>query len=186
MKKKTIGFFVLILLVFVFTGCEQVIEMPDELTVTQSSTTVNIPDALSDAQAYDKEAVIVIMDELETYTLSEFDEDDMGTINDEISYYFDDCNGDFELTITLNKWVTSDGTKISGVLNFEIDHEDDVINSIDNEGYLAYEGTIVFFYETIDNTVSESNEFEFGNNKFICYSLSIDGQSIISMINLDQ
>jgi hypothetical protein len=171
MKKKFLGFFVLILLVFLFTGCEQAINIPDEMAAVQ---------------AYDKEVIVAIMDELETKIPSDFTEIYFGTINEKISYIVDDYEDDeVGLIITLEKWVASDGTEISGNLYLDINYDSFdssyVIDYLYNYAYLIYEGTVARFNENIFNDTSVIAEFTFENNGFICYSLTIDGESIIDL-----
>lgn len=173
MRKKILGLFFLFLLVLLFTGCEQAI---------------NIPDELSAIQAYDKEVIVTIMDALEIEKSSDFPEYSHGSINGQVSYYVEaSWEHKIDLDISLRKWVASDGTEVSGTLRLSIHFDSSdtpVIDYLNIDGYLTYEGTIAIFEEGFANDSSESGEFIIRNNNFICYLLSKDGESILNTLDI--
>jgi outer membrane lipoprotein-sorting protein len=169
MKKKAILFFVLIVTIVFFTGCEQ---------------SVNIPEAFSEIKGYNSESITTIMNDLKTHGTTYYTEGTFGEIEDGITYYVDEnYTSEIDLSVNLDNWVASDGTKLSGYIDLEIyfDNTTGAITDLDTENNLYYDTTITYFETKTYNESSDAGEFSIGFISYQFLTLSIDGESVMSL-----
>ncbi|AEV29136.1 hypothetical protein SpiGrapes_1323 [Sphaerochaeta pleomorpha str. Grapes] len=168
MKKKIALVMIVVMMVLFFTGCEQ--QIP-------------ITEILSTVKGYSEEILAMVASEVETSLPDSFTDDTLIAIDTGISCRVSNTyTNELILDITLNNWVASDGTVISGSIEMDLVYDADstYIYSIQSIVLMNYDLTSVYFGEEVFDNTPETAAFTFDNATFQCLALSVDGKPLIS------
>lgn len=173
MKRKIAFVLAVLVMTLSFTGCEQ--QMP-------------LTEILSTVQGYNEEIQAMVASQVENSLPDSFTESDLIAIDDGISCRVGFINSrSLVLGLTLNDWVASDGTKISGSIQMDIHYQDaaddastEYISSIESTAVMNYDLTSASFSEEAFDNTPETAVFTYDHASFQCYSLLVDGKPFIA------
>jgi hypothetical protein len=167
MKKNPVLFLLLIVMIVLFTGCEQ---------------SISFPKVLSETKGYYNECLTAIMEDLQSHSLSDYSEgNSYGIIEDGLSYHVDSTGtSDVHLTINIENWVTSDGTELSGTISMVIYYDSatqTIIGQMHTTNELYYGSVYTTFTNSeITNGESTAGNFSIGYISYVFESLTVEGE----------
>lgn len=172
MQKKFSVALLLLMMVFILTGCEQ---------------TTPIIEILSDAQEYHQEILAKILEEVDGNAPETFAYNSRHTFGEGISCIVDsNSTTSLYLNVMLNEWVAEDGNVISGHIEMDFDYYTSsiYISSIDSMAILNFDLTSIIYNAEVFDEDLETEAFTFYFTSFICPSLSVGGKQLISNLSL--
>jgi hypothetical protein len=169
MKRNFVVVLALVIMLWVFTGCE---------------AAPTLPESLRTVKGYNDELFALVTSYLGDTAPDSFAEDSSITIGDGITCIVSSSStNELNLVMTLNNWEAHDGTEISGTVVLDIEYYTSgmvyisIIRS--TPAFLYFDRTSVSYVaESIDED-SSTAAFSAGSDMFFCASLIIDGKVLI-------
>lgn len=161
-----------ILITMLFTGCEAL----PSLSAIVSTT-----------RGYNDEIIALIVPHVVGQTPADFTADSAIEIDERINCIVDYTDlSVINLSMTLADWVASDGTKVSGTLEVYIDYYTSPVHVSRirmRPAMLYFDRTSVNFETEIFDSDANTEAFTSENHSFLCLSLIVDGDTLITSMN---
>jgi hypothetical protein len=169
MKRNFLLVLVLVMVFWVFTGCE---------------AAPSLPETLRTVKGYNDELFALVASHLGDTAPESFAEDTSITIGQGITCIVSSSStNELNLIMTLDDWEASDGTEVSGTVVLDIEYYTSgmvyisIIRS--TPAFLYFDLTSVSYVaESIDDD-SSTAAFSSGSDMFFCGSLIVDGEILI-------
>ena len=173
MKRNLTLVLVIVIMFVAFTGCELAPSLPEVFI------TVN---------GYSNEIIALVLPEVVGSAPDSFTDGSFITIDDGIIGRIDYTSAtDLELLVTLDNWVASDGTEISGILELDFDYYTSPVyisRIYTDMAILNFDRTSVVFTGEIIDGDPATETFTFDHEMFIIISLINDGTNLINLMHI--
>ncbi len=173
MKRNFTLVLVMVIMLGAFTGCELAPSLP-EIFIT--------------VNGYSNEIIALVLPQVVGYAPDSFTDGSFITIDDGIIGRIDYTSAtDLELLVTLDNWVASDGTEISGILELDFDYYSApaYISSIyTDRAILNFDRTSVVFTAEVFDGDPATETFTFDHEMFITTSLINNGTNLINLMHI--
>ena len=171
-KKFVMALLLVILMTVPFTGCEAA----PPLSAIVSTT-----------KGYNDEIIALIVSHVVGQTPADFTADSAIEIDERINCFVDYTDTSvINLSMTLDDWVASDGTEVSGTLDIYIDYYTSPVHVSRvrmRPAMLYFDRTSINFETEIYDGDADDVAFTSENHSFLCLSLIVDGDTLITSMN---